>query len=685
MDKFIYGVQYYRPPTPPRDQRKIDIKRIKELGFNTIKLQAMWNWVNPQPDVFDFEEIAEMMDSAEENSVGVILLTNLENAPYWLAEKYPEARYVASDGEVIDLQATSGCPSGGWPGLCLDHEVVKNKAEIFLRKITEEFKNHRALFCWHVWEEPHMAPLLAALRPWQVFCSCESTLKEFHEWLRKRYRTLESLNDAWNTKYSDWKQIRPPPRWLGCYSLQLDWMRFEEWDLAKLMAWRVRTIKAIDKNHPVVSHLGSDCPYSDLWKLAEPVDQWGCSVFPDWIKSNLCEVSLQLDTAISSAGGKTCWVGELQAGASGPLGKDIFISSRPGPKEIAAWNWLAVAHGMKGIVYWQYRPETLGPEAPGFGLCNMDGSFTDRSEVASKICQILGDHSVFIKGKPAKARVGILYSKDALNLLYCATGKLFGLDPLDKSFKGIYRMLWHRNVPVQIVNLEENSLGEINRFKVIYSPMPLCMSEEQAEKLAGYVDSGGTVISECHVAQYNIHGYCSEKVPGMGLDELFGCVRIDATKTDKERILFNDRKIEARAFRETFEVTSGKARGFYGDGSAATVENNFGRGKTILFGSLVFENPKNSAALLELLPEGTKGEIHVTPSIFARTLSTMKEKAIILINTKNATIKAKVEMKGVSSSSGLQEIWQEKEVVWRNKRATLTLKPLESAVLLCET
>jgi len=685
MDRFVYGAQYYRPPTPPRAQRKTDIKRIHELGFNTIKIQAMWNWVNPQPDVFDFEEIKEIMDSAEENDIGVVLLTNFDNAPYWLAQKHPEARYVNSDGEIIDLQSTGGCPSGGWPGLCPDHDGVKKRAEIFLKRIVGEFKDHRALFCWHVWEEPHMPPLLAALRPWQVFCCCESTLRKFHEWLRDRYKTIESLNDAWNTKYADWEQIKPPPRWLGCYSLQLDWMRFEEWNLAEIMAWLVKTVKAVDKNHLVISHMGGDGPYSDLWKMAKPVDRWGCSVFPGWLGNRLYEVGLQLDTAISSALGKICLVGELQADATGPLGNGIFISSSPSPREIAAWNWLAVAHGMKGILYWQYRPETLGPEAPGFGLCSMDGSFTDRSEVASKICRILNSHSVFIEGKPSEAKVGILYSKDALNLLCCATGKLFGMEPMNSSFKGIYQTLWQKNIPIKIVHIEETPLPEMNRLKAIYSPIPLCMSEEQAEKLKGYVNSGGTLISECHVAQYNTYGYCSEKVPGMGLDELFGCIRIDARRTTKEKVLFKDRKIEAKTFRETYEVTAGTPKGSYTDGLTAIVENHYEKGKAILFGSLVFENPKNNTALLELLPREISGDVNVTPGIFSRTLSTEKERVTILINTKKAAVNVRVKVSGVSSLSGLQEIWQGKKVLCKDNYATLILGPLESAVLLCET
>lgn len=684
-NKFIYGAQYYRPPTPPRAQRKNDIKRIRELGFNAIKIQAMWNWVHPQPNFYDFEEIWELMDYAAKNEIGVVFLINLESAPYWLAEKYPEAKYVSSAGEVIDLQSTAGCPSGGWPGLCLDHMAVKKTAEMFLRTIVKEFKDHSALFCWHVWEEPHMVPLLSTSKPWEVFCCCESSLNKFREWLKKRYKTLQILNEAWNTKYTEWNQIRPPPRWLGCYSLQLDWMRFEEFNMAENMAWRVKIIKDLDKDHPVISHLGSDCPYSDLWKLAKSVDQWGCSVFPGWKGNVLYKVGLQLDTAMSSARGKVCWVCELQADAPGPLGQGIFISSRPNVNEIAAWNWLAIAHGMKGILYWQYRPETLGPEAPGFGLCNMNGSLTERSNVASKICRLLNEYSVFVEGKPQKANVGILYNKDALNLLYCATGKMFELEPLNSSFEGIYRALWQKNIPVQLVHIEETPLLEMNRLKVIYSPLPLCMSEKYARKIKEYVSLGGTLVSECHVAQYNEYGYCSENVPGMGLDRLFGCVRIDANRIGTEKMLFGKRKMEAATFRETYKVVDGDAIGFYRDGSTAIVKNHYGKGETLLFGSLVFANSKNRDVLLGLYLRYENSKIRVIPEIFARMLSTKDEKVIILINTKNKFVKAKLEVNVGGTLGRIREIWQRKKVLCKNKSLTLELEPLESAILLFET
>ena len=97
-DVFIYGAQYYRAPNPPRGERRRDIEQMARLGFNVVKLQAHWNWINYGPGAFDFDEIEEMMDYAAQNGLGVILMSNLENAPWWLVQQHPEARYRTADG-----------------------------------------------------------------------------------------------------------------------------------------------------------------------------------------------------------------------------------------------------------------------------------------------------------------------------------------------------------------------------------------------------------------------------------------------------------------------------------------------------------------------------------------------------------------------------------------------------------
>ncbi len=687
MDGFFpYGVQYYRPPSPPKKERTKDLRQIKELGFNIIKIQPQWNWTNPKENVFDFEETKELLDLAQKNGIKVAITTILENAPYWLAKKYPEARYTSFGGEVVDLQSACGTPSGGWPGLCLDHPGVRKAARKWLEAITREFRKHPALYIWHVWEEPHMeANSYYEMSPFpaNLFCCCSSSMDKFRNWLKLKHKSIFSLNEHWHTKYSDWEEITPPARPCGGYSLLMDWLKFSEESLAEIMSFRVETIRGVDNGHLIISNSGLntlDCG-KDNWLLAKHVDEWALSLFPRFGNQcePLCSIGRTIEALISSAKGKTCLVFELQAGG-GSWGKGIFRGVPPAPKEIAAWVWSSIAYGMKGILYWCYRPETTGTESPGIAMCDLEGNLTERAETAKKLGQIINRYPVFKKGKPSLSEAGILHNRERVNLLRCA---LEDNRFLSRSVTGIYQALWDKNLTVRFVHLDETSLQEMKKFKILYFPFPLSLTNEQAEKVKQYVYSGGILVSECHTAQYNEYGYCSQIVPGNGLDEVFGCIRKDVGHSiEEEKIIMSDgRKVTAKGYREVYKLTKGKIKGKYSDGAIAVVENIYGKGRAVLFGTLVFESKENSSVLTRLLPEDIKPEIKVSPDIFARTLTYQKEMAIILINTRRSITEVKIFLRDRRFTINPKEIWQGKQIKKRRDYLSLTLEPLESAVL----
>jgi CheY-like chemotaxis protein len=70
----IFGAQYYRPPFPYRDCWRRDMKNMKELGFNTVKLWAVWNWIEREPGVFTFGDLDELLDLADKRPADIILL-----------------------------------------------------------------------------------------------------------------------------------------------------------------------------------------------------------------------------------------------------------------------------------------------------------------------------------------------------------------------------------------------------------------------------------------------------------------------------------------------------------------------------------------------------------------------------------------------------------------------------------
>jgi len=44
IKEFVYGIQYYRAPTPPPDEWEKDLARIRQDRFNCVKYWVQWIW-----------------------------------------------------------------------------------------------------------------------------------------------------------------------------------------------------------------------------------------------------------------------------------------------------------------------------------------------------------------------------------------------------------------------------------------------------------------------------------------------------------------------------------------------------------------------------------------------------------------------------------------------------------------
>jgi hypothetical protein len=168
---------------------------------------------------------------------------------------------------------------------------------------------------------------------------------------------------------------------------------------------------------------------------------------------------------------------------------------------------------------------------------------------------------------------------------------------------GFYRAMFERNIQADFVHAEEITAGLASQYAVIYLGCPLMLSQPVAAILAAYVNGGGTLISEARPAGSDARGRANPRIPGLGLDELFGArekmLRSPGTVTFRmepnlEGALapLAGRTIEGIAVVEHLEVTDPGARilaRFPGsDGPAgypAVVMSERGRGRAILIGT----------------------------------------------------------------------------------------------------
>jgi beta-galactosidase len=524
-EQFIYGTEFFRPPNPPRALRHEMLQAIaNEYKFNIIRIYCSWVYLNPEPGKFNFTEIEEVLTDCDRLGLKVLMGAVIEEAPYWLEAAHPESRFVDALGVPQRLQTASINMSGGWPSLCMDWPAVRDAAATFLRELAQVVSRHPSMYAYDVWNEPHLEPSggreFNASTDQKLFCYCPKTIASFQSWLKQRYGSLEKLSEAWVRRYPSWDVI-DPPRGPGSYIDWVDWRRFMIERSTNEMRFRVQTLRAIDTRSILESHVFSQAAILPLalqainpWRLAELMETWGLSYFPRWQESPIYFGAAQIELTRAAAAGKPFWITELQGGHGS---NGIRRSRQMRPRDIRLWNWMLVAMGGKGIVYWCYLTEATGTESTGFGLVERDGSPSERVLEAAEDHKLIQAHWAIIKDYQPRPQVAVLVDIDNALLTFAMSGKE---DASTKSFAGYYKALWNSDVLVDFI--EPQSLHNSGNYKVIIAPWHLIGKQETCDRLRQFVEAGGTLLLETGFASYDEHMLYNPIVPSFGLAEAFG-------------------------------------------------------------------------------------------------------------------------------------------------------------------
>jgi beta-galactosidase GanA len=523
--EFIYGTEFFRPPNPPRALRHEMLKAIaNEYKFNIIRIYCSWVYLNPEPDKFDFTEIEEVLNDCDQLGLKVLMGAVIEEAPYWLEAAHPESRFVDALGAPQRLQTASINMSGGWPSLCMDWTPVRDAAETFLRELAKVVSKHASMYAYDVWNEPHLEPSggheFNASIDQKLYCYCEKTIASFQSWLKQRYGTLEKLSEAWVRRYPSWDVI-DPPRGPGSYVDWVDWRRFMIERSTEEMRFRVKTLRAVDTRSILESHVFSQAAILPLalqainpWRLAELMETWGLSNFPRWQESPIYFGAAQIELTRAAAAGKPFWITELQGGHGS---NGIRRSMQMRPRDIRLWNWMLVAMGGKGIVYWCYLTEATGTESTGFGLVERDGSASERVLEAAQDHKLIQAQWEIIRDYKPNPEVAVLVDIDNALLTFAMSGKE---DASTKSFAGYYKALWNSDLLVDFI--EPQSLRDGEKYRVIIAPWHLIGKKDTCDHLRRFVEGGGTLLLETGFASYDEHMVYNPIVPAFGLADAFG-------------------------------------------------------------------------------------------------------------------------------------------------------------------
>lgn len=535
---FPYSTHIYREPSLPLEQLEADLPVLKRLGFSMIKIQESWSTDERRPGEVDLSHVERVIAGAQQHGLLVYFGITMEQAPAWLWKKYPDANMIYEDGTAQDDPTQYLLSSDGKPGPCWHHPQARAAAENFIETVGRRLGRYRNIAVWNVWQEIGLAPW--STRPGHRYlCYCNNSLAAFRLWLQERYTSLSKLNDSWRTAFASWEEVEPPRLFAPVPSM-LDWRFFmEDQYLGEVVRWKGDAFRRSDPLHrPIMAHVpGSVYGSAANWAYSRGLDIFGTSLYPGWgeaedldvtsserLKSSqrpleqLClGVMLSVDYSRSAAPAGNIWAAELQGGRAGG---GPTPGRTPDPGDIRRWVLGAVAAGARAICFWNHRNEIMWSETSGFGLLNRTGDSTARAEEAGRIGRALqAESEFFTKSSSPPARVGILVNERQFQFAAASEPAIVKAQQL-ATVRGLYRGLWTAGIPVDFINIED--LPEKPTHAVLLLPLPLCLSAPLGERLAKFVQQGGTLISEATPGRFDEYGFGRPEEMGPGLAQLFG-------------------------------------------------------------------------------------------------------------------------------------------------------------------
>ncbi len=611
---------------------KKDLEQIKDLGFNTVRCWVEWTNNEPVEGQYDFSTLETLVDLAGDVGLRVIVQVYIDSAPDWVGQKYPDAKFVASNGLPVESQAS--------PGFCFDHLDVRAKILKFFSETARAVKDKPAFYGWDLWSEPHIINWAEVYHlgnaEYMQFCYCHSTMARFRDWLKKKYNTLDALNRSWYRTFQEWKEVEPPRfGTILTYTDYIDWKDFISDKLAEDLAMKAEAVRKVVPQSVITSH--SAIPglltkpnwngTPDDRKMADSVDYYGASIYPKhaWtVKpwSPYFRASGHDFTRSMTLTNGGFYIGELQAGY-GVFG--MKVSEPVLPIDMRDWMWTSVAYGARAVNIYAYYPMSSGYESGGYGLIELDGKVTDRAVAAGKVAGVVTKNmDLFLQAYPPKAEVAVLYNPLSHMVggqqTFTGEGQPIGYNNLSESLQGIHRAFFERSILVDFLHVLDLDSDRLNQYKLLIVPYPVMMSEAHIRHLMEYVKSGGTLIAEARCGWIDERGFSSDVYPGGGLHKVFGCREASLSplreiskmiiKIPHESLplLRPGDHLDALFFEESFDLIDEKSvvLAEFEDGKPAMVYAPHGRGKAIVVGSFVgsayhhFQNSNNAKFLTGL-------------------------------------------------------------------------------------
>jgi beta-galactosidase len=565
-DGLLHGADYnYEQWLDSPEILKRDLACMKEAAINVLSVGIFsWSMLEKEEGVYDFSWLDDCFERLHKNGQKIILATPSGSKPAWLSEKYPEVCQVTIDG--IRQR------HGGRHNHCRTSPKYREACVRINTELAERYGKHPALILWHVSNEYNGAP-----------CYCPHCIAAFHEWLKKRYESLDNLNAAWYTsfwshRFTAWEQIFPADP--SIHGMILDWQRFTSDQTIDFFLAEAAPLRRITPDIPVTTNFQLPDVGLDYHEFARHVDIISWDNYPRW-HSQPQDVEEAQRTAFfhdlhRSYKGRPFLMMESSPGATNWQG---FSKQKKDGMHILS-SLQAVAHGSDSVQYFQWRQSRGGVEKFHDAVVSHLGAsdtriFREVASLGSMLEKLKG-----IAGSSIDAQVALLY--DFQSGWALDNAQLPGNREKNYQQECIahYGAFWRAGISCDVIGPFHDNL---EKYSLLVIPMLYMLREETAQRLRDYIDQGGVVAATYLTGIVNGSDLCYLGGTPGALTGVFGLTveSTDVIAPHEERHIVMDKgSFRAVQYADTLRLADTAVLGKFDDppGSPAITVHQYGRG-----------------------------------------------------------------------------------------------------------
>ncbi len=462
------GTAWY-PEQWPESRWEADLTLMEQAGIRFVRItEFSWSSMEPTEGNYNFDWIDHAIAAAAKHHIAVVLGTPGATPPAWLTQKYPEVLRIMQNGRQDQHGNREQFNWASPKYLELTRAIVERMAK--------RYGHNPNIIGWQIDNE------------YANLSYGDDVKKQFQDWLKDHYGTLDNLNARWTTaywseSYTDWSQI-PIEESGGNPGLLLNWKRFVSDTWRRYQKNQLDVIRPnSDPRQFITTNMMGWFDGYDHYTVSQDLDlaSWDDYVGRGHLDPYRNGAAHDLTRGFLR---KNFWVMETQPG----FVNWNVVNTALDKGEIRAMAWHDVGHGADAVSYWQWRSALNGQEELHGTIVGSDGTPVPIYSEVAQIGKEFAKAGPALAGTSPHSQVAILHSYESRWAINWQRHN-HDFDPVNQILS-YYKPLRNLSQSVDIVQ----PTAPLDGYKLVVAPGLAVLTDEAAKNLIAYVQNGGHLV-----------------------------------------------------------------------------------------------------------------------------------------------------------------------------------------------